>query len=315
MLKYSLLNRSIIEIFGVDSKAFLQGLITQDITLLDNNASLITLLLTNKGKYLTDFFIISNNFTTENSFYLDINKQDLDLLYEKLNFYKLRSKVTFDIKENFKVFTAFSINHNIFNSHCTINTSISKDIITFIDQRLPTLGLRILCNDLNNTNFLEHPEILKALKLYFKISSLKDVRLAEENEYTELRYLNNVPESTELIKEKSIPLECGFEKLNALSFNKGCYLGQEFTNASKRTLVIRKSIITFKAENATKLDLKQGDEITNPFGNKVGVVMGCVNNYIMALVKIDLFKESNNFKCGILQLEPVTSLNSIQLKT
>lgn len=311
MLKYSLLNRSIIEISGLDSKIFLQSLITQDINLLDNNISVVSLLLTNKGRYLTDFFIIINN-KKENSFYIDINKQDLDLLYEKLSFYKLRSKVSFEFKKNFKVFAVFKndISNNISQSNSNTYTFKSKDIIAFIDPRTPSLGLRILLNNLENKSFLEHNATLETLKYYFKINSLEDVSFVKESNYTELRYLNKVPENTELTKEKSIPLECGFEALNAISFNKGCYLGQEFTNASKRTLVIRKSIITFKSLSSSSVDIKQGDEITNPFGNKVGIVMGCVNNYIMALVKIDLFKESNNFKCGTLQLQPVTSLNN-----
>jgi folate-binding protein YgfZ len=46
----------------------------------------------------------------------------------------------------------------------------------------------------------------------------------------------------EIISGKSLPLECNLEWLNAISYTKGCYLGQELTARTHYTGVIRKRI-------------------------------------------------------------------------
>ena len=43
--------------------------------------------------------------------------------------------------------------------------------------------------------------------------------------------LNGVAEGKEL--ENRIPLECNLDLLNAIDFNKGCYVGQELTARTK----------------------------------------------------------------------------------
>jgi folate-binding Fe-S cluster repair protein YgfZ len=51
-----LTNRTIIEIQGSDREAFLQGIITQDIKLLDRQSIIYSLMLSPQGKFQFDFF-------------------------------------------------------------------------------------------------------------------------------------------------------------------------------------------------------------------------------------------------------------------
>jgi folate-binding protein YgfZ len=44
-------------------------------------------------------------------------------------------------------------------------------------------------------------------------------------------------------KEKSFPIEYGAEQLNAISYTKGCYVGQEVVSRTKYQGVIRKSVM------------------------------------------------------------------------
>jgi len=82
-------NRVIIEITGVDSANFLQGLISNDIKQAENKL-VYTALLSPKGKYLFDFFITSYR----SGFLLDVLALDAAKLIQRLNMYKLRADVT-----------------------------------------------------------------------------------------------------------------------------------------------------------------------------------------------------------------------------
>ena len=51
------------------------------------------------------------------------------------------------------------------------------------------------------------------------------------NGYDKSRFLDNLPDGPELVD--SIPLESNLDLLNYISFNKGCYIGQELVARTK----------------------------------------------------------------------------------
>jgi transferase CAF17, mitochondrial len=67
--------------------------------------------------------------------------------------------------------------------------------------------------------------------------------IAPPEMYDVVRYLHGVPEGVkELEPGKANPLECNLHLLNGISFNKGCYVGQELTARTYHTGVIRKCL-------------------------------------------------------------------------
>ena len=55
---------------------------------------------------------------------------------------------------------------------------------------------------------------------------------------------NLVPNSTtDLIENKSLLLENNFQNINAIDWNKGCYIGQEITARMKYRSLLKKKII------------------------------------------------------------------------
>ncbi len=80
--------RAIHEITGNDAKSFLQGLITNDITRLDQGL-VYAAILTPQGKYLADFFLLSHG----DSILLDVDATIAPGLIQRLNMYKLRADV------------------------------------------------------------------------------------------------------------------------------------------------------------------------------------------------------------------------------
>lgn len=82
--------RSVINVSGKDSKEFLQGLITNDINLLqDDGKFLHCLMLTPQGKFLHEFYIIRSG----EAYIINIWADKAEELTKRLNMYKLRSEV------------------------------------------------------------------------------------------------------------------------------------------------------------------------------------------------------------------------------
>jgi hypothetical protein len=58
-----------------------------------------------------------------------------------------------------------------------------------------------------------------------------------------------VPESgLELVPQKSIPLENGLDELNAIDWEKGCYMGQELTARTRYRGLVRKRLLPLRIE-------------------------------------------------------------------
>lgn len=234
------MNRRIIKITGSDTQNFLQNLITNNLNLCSEDNPIYSCLLSPKGRYQFDFFVIKK----EDYFLIDINESQVDGFIQALKYRKLIAKVSFEILENYKVYNTKS--------------KIDDCIISYKDPRLDILGYRTI-----STN---------------KISS-DDLML----NYNEIRYKNSVPESNELTFDKSIPIEYGMDELGALSYNKGCYLGQEFTNSAKHRMAIRKRVISITAN----FEIIKDDVLMNAEVVDVGKIISVLDDKTTALA---LFK-------------------------
>ena len=94
----------------------------------------------------------------------------------------------------------------------------------------------------------------------------------------------------DLTQKESIILDYGFDNLNAISYTKGCYLGQELISRTKHTGIIRKKVCGFSSQ----LSITKGTDI---FQNeeKVGKVLGCCDGEYLALIHIEKADFSKKF--------------------
>ena len=210
---YILEDRGILFVSGMDSFEFLQNLITNDLKKITDENSCFASLLTPQGKYLFDFIIVKH----KNGFFIDCEKKILDGLFNKLELYKLRSKV--EILNLSNEFVVAAINKEKFLSFenakdtegCTIK--YRSDPI-FLDPRNSNLGGRIIIN-------LE--------KLYLSLKKLNLIS-SDIKEYYDHSFNIGIPQiGTWKLQNKVFGIECNFERLNGIDFKKGCYVGQENT--------------------------------------------------------------------------------------
>lgn len=124
-------DRGAVTITGEDARTLLQGLITNDMALIDTQPALYAGLLTPQGKILFDFFVVA----TPEGFCLEVARSKAGELVERLKMYKLRSKV--DIVDASADYTVAAIWGGEYAPQGN-----GKPPLLFTDPRLPGMGYR-----------------------------------------------------------------------------------------------------------------------------------------------------------------------------
>ena len=234
-------NRGLLSITGDDAKEYLQNIITNDINKVSNINSIFAALLSPQGKYLFDFFVVKD----DNGYLLDCDGSSIKELFNNLSKYKIRSKVEIkDVSSNYVVGIISLENFKVIQKEIRSNelTLKYRESSIFVDPRDNDLGARMVSS-------LE--------KLYLTIKKL-NLKIVKNNSYLEKAFLKGVPiEGLNNLQNQLFGLEINFEKLNAIDFKKGCYVGQENTARMKLKNKIRRKLMPIKAE----CEIKIGDEI------------------------------------------------------
>src|SRR5580704_4866005 len=82
-------DRSVIALKGPDTRDFLQGLVTNDVTECTESNAVYAALLTPQGKILFDFFIVERG----GQFLFDCAASQANDLIRRLTLYRLRAKI------------------------------------------------------------------------------------------------------------------------------------------------------------------------------------------------------------------------------
>ena len=230
---YALLdNRGVLEITGADRVAFLQGLVSNDMRKLGPGQALYAAFLTPQGKYLHDFFLVERGETV----LLEGEQARVPDLLRRLAMFKLRAKVTLaDVSEKFVVAVAFG------GDACAKIGPAAEvgaagpfaDGIAYVDPRLVELGVRAILPREGAERALTDAGLTRV----------------EPEQYDRLRLSLGVPDgSRDLVVEKAILLEAGFDELHGVDWDKGCYMGQELTARTKYRGLIKKRLMPVSVE-------------------------------------------------------------------
>jgi len=275
---YILEDRGLLYLSGEDVKEFLQNLVTNDIEKVTNKMSCFAALLTPQGKYLFDFLIIKH----KSGYFLDCEKKDIDQLYNKLNLYKLRSKVEILNLSNEFIVAALSKEKFLSLDDSSdlegFTIKYNEDTI-FIDPRLKKLGARLIIN-LEKLNLS-----LKKLKL--NTANVEDYyKFSHELGISQIDNIN--------LQNKVFGIECNYEELNGIDYKKGCYVGQENTARIKHKNKLGKRLLAVKTIEGTI----NSEEIF--FKEKEIGKLLIKNKNPFALIKIqnDQFDFENIYQCG-----------------
>jgi folate-binding protein YgfZ len=247
--------RAIIELTGEDRRHFLQGIITQDIEQLKPERGIFAALLSPQGKVLHDFFLIEQGDTI----LLDTHASGKADLLKRLTMYKLRAKVNLrDASAAWQVAYRTSAEHSAIG-----HVTRKKHLVLLTDPRAAELGER----------------------LYIEAGQVTPKGTATLDEYHDHRIRLGIPDTRDL--QDDVALDAGYDLLNAVSFTKGCYVGQEVTARMHYKNIARRGFYVVEAEGPISAE---GKEIIAG-GIKLGTVRGMQGPLGLALLK---FEETEN---------------------
>lgn len=222
-----LTDRAILEVSGEDRVGFLQGLVSNDIALVTPERSVFTAFLTAQGKFLHDFFVLDGG---EGALWLDLPADGLADLHRRLRMYKLRSKVALAARDDLSV-TA------VWGDEAAAAVSLAPQPgaarrfeagSVFIDPRHPGMGARLVASA-DDAEALLGPQ---------------SAEQAAAEAYEAHRLAQGIPDGyRDGVKEKSTLLELGYDELNAISWDKGCYMGQELTARTRYRGLLKRRLL------------------------------------------------------------------------
>ncbi|MDC1280148.1 folate-binding protein [Pelagibacteraceae bacterium] len=274
---YILEDRGILYINGADAKEFLQNMISNDINKVNEDNSCFASLLSPQGKFLFAFIIVKY----KSGYFVDCEKSQVDALFKQLSIYKLRSKVEIMNLSNEFVVAAFNREKFLrFEGAKDIpgNTIKYREDCVLLDPRNKNLGARLIIN-------------LEKLYLSLKKLELKD---SSANEYYQMSHeLGIAQKNMNKLQNKLFGIECNFEELNGIDFQKGCYVGQENTARIKLKNKLSKRLLPIKLISGK---LTEGAPIY-AHNIEIGKVL-IDDEYPFALMKYldDSFKKDNELK-------------------
>jgi hypothetical protein len=277
-------DRGILAVSGPDRRPFLQGLVSNDVDKVCPAAARYAAYLTAQGKYLHDFMMVEAG----ESIWLDAEAARLGDLKRRLSMYRLRAKASLDERPDLCVAA-------VFGADAPAALGLSREPgaarplgsgAVFVDPRLASLGARAILPR----------EEARAL--------LTDAGLveAEFDRYDRLRLSLGVPDgSRDLVLEKSILLEAGFDELNGVDWQKGCYIGQELTARTKYRGLVKKRLMPVRIEGPTP---PPGTVVTTD-GREIGEMRSSRDGLGLALLRLEPVREGKRLVAGEATLVPV----------
>jgi len=222
-------DRGLLKLSGADSREFLQGLMSNDVENVRADNSVYGALLTPQGKFLFDFFVSQGE--ADDVLVLDCEAARMADLQRRLTMYKLRADVTIaDISEGHTVVACFggdAASALGLGDQAGATAGIDSGT-ALVDPRLAAMGVRLIASGDDWATALE----------------AAGCAAADHAAYDAHRLGLGVSDgSRDILVEKSFPLECNFDELNAVSYTKGCYVGQELTARTHHRGTVRKRLL------------------------------------------------------------------------
>ncbi|OHC81724.1 MAG: glycine cleavage system protein T [Rhodospirillales bacterium RIFCSPLOWO2_01_FULL_65_14] len=226
--RYAILeDRGILAVGGEDRVTFLQGLVSNDVTKVEPRRAVYAAFLTPRGKYLHDFFI----FDHAGEFLLDCERARLADLMKRLSIYKLRAKVTVVDRSNTLRVAALigaGWRSGLGLGDEPGDAAAFTGGVVAVDPRLAEAGGRAVVPKDGAEAALTAAGFARG----------------DAAEYDRLRLTLGLPDgSRDLVADKSILLESGFDELNGVDWQKGCYMGQELTARTKYRGLVKKRLM------------------------------------------------------------------------
>ncbi len=258
-----LTTRGVIAVSGPDRVAFLQGLVTNDVTLAGPDRAVYAAFLTPQGKFLHDFILVA----IDDAILLDCEAERRDDLVRRLKPYRLRAKVGLEDWSDRYGVAVDPTPDAVAAAGLSAQPGLAKRYdggLVLVDPRHADLGAR----------WVMPTAALPAEADPAALAAYDADRLAL-----------GIPDgSRDLIVERSPLLENNLDALNAIAWDKGCYLGQELTARTHYRALIKKRLVPVAVSGPMP---PPGTPVTSD-GRDAGEVRSGADGRALALLRLEL---------------------------
>lgn len=280
-------DRGIVSLRGEDARAFLQGLVTNDVGQVAPDHAIWAAMLTPQGKYLFDFFIVE----MMGALVLDCERARVPDLIARLRTYKLRSQV--DISDDSDDWAVVALVGTEADGEALAEfEGRAGDFaggVCFVDPRYGGAGARAILPR-------ESIEQLKAAGF----------EQADAGDYDIHRLVCGLPDgSRDLVPEKSFPMENALDELHAIAWDKGCYVGQEMTARMRYRATAKRVLLPVEIEG----DAPAPGTVIMQGGKEAGEMRSAHGAIGLALLRVEalaaLHEGAGDLMAGETRLTPM----------
>ena len=277
-------DRGVLAVSGPDRRSFLQGLVSNDVEKVAAERAVYAALLTAQGKYLHDFIMVEH----ADAILLDCEAARLADLKRRLSMYRLRAKVAVDERAGLGVAAIFG-GGALAALGLPENAGVARaeaEGAVMVDPRLLELGARAI---------LPRDAIRPAL-------AERGLAEADFAAYDQHRLALGVPDgSRDMVVEKAILLESGFEELHGVDWQKGCYIGQELTARTKYRGLIKKRLFPVAIDGPAP----EPGSLVLLDGREAGEMRSSRDAVGLALLRLDAVEAGQPLSAGDATLRPL----------
>jgi len=249
-------DRGVVKLSGDDARHFLNNLVTAELAEVKPGTARFAALLTPQGKIVADFLVTEAPAGHGGGLLLDCPKPLAGPLATKLGFYKLRAKVTVEnLTDQLGVLAAWG------------GEPAMMPDLGFIDPRDPDLGYRILA-----------PQALAE-----KVATVLGAELVDADTYEAHRIVCGVPKGgADFAYGDAFPHETNMDQLHGVSFDKGCYVGQEVVSRMQHRGTARTRTVRLAVDGTPERGI---DVVAD--GKTVGTMGSSQGGRGLALLRLD----------------------------
>ena len=215
-------NMGVLRAKGADVLDLIDRLSTNDISKLEDNSWMDTVFTTNKGRIVAQVRLLKSS----KQILIVSDRNILDKIIEWIDFYTFSENVEFEnVSENMEVFSLIGPSSQVIIQKIidvsNINTDMGSSISTNLGEKDLILNFDRIGGTLKIDLILDEANCEKLVKL----TDEQNIYEVTSNIYNLFRIENRSPVHGSELIDKYNPLEANL--LGNISFNKGCYVGQE----------------------------------------------------------------------------------------